>query len=168
MSLSLTFLMRRYTITEIDFDNKSVKLKYKTKSGLQMPSAYNPWFKHLKELMVEYDGQTYCDGAGRLLSPQPWPIINQLPIPYHEWDEILSKYSIDSEIDFSTITQTDIVNDEYCRTTFAQVTIPEPEPKTYTEEEVQSKIQKFCDDHPLQRGVQVIGNTVKDWWINNK
>ena len=42
------------------------------------------------------------------------------------------------------------------------------EEKSYTETEVKNFIKRFCDDHPLHRGMQIIGNTINDWWIEQK
>lgn len=39
------------------------------------------------------------------------------------------------------------------------------EKDSYTPEEVQQKIKDFCKDHPLERGMQIIGNMVGDWWV---
>ena len=36
--------------------------------------------------------------------------------------------------------------------------------KLYTGEEVINIIKKFCIEHPLERGMQIIGNEVKNWW----
>lgn len=125
----------------------------------------------LKSIVVEYDewGDQYVDNSivGNCVDRK---FKLTLPLQNSQWQEAMDKNLVDvkKKVEFEKALH-DTANFKLKKGTpssefIYQAELTKEQPKFYTEDQVKEEIQKFLDDHQLERGMQIIGNEINDWW----